>query len=435
MWNNLLNKNGEQKRCVVGKRMLHFCFFSLAVLSWSNHCINGWNFRYSVITIIGAALVWGSSLLLLPYSNQKCWISLKQMVIPLIMLSVMTVSAIINRIDNLLFPFITLVVFPICWSIHIKIKNREIVYLSLSKGILGSFLIFFILSMVFSPITMYQYTGIFNNCNGTAQYLTAVLPCILYLESKQNKRIYLLCAACCCVVMVLTKSRTGLLAMVIIILTWAFFELRNEMLNRLIHTVVKRMMLLLLIFLIVFPVFWGINRFFMYTIQDKYCLNAYEEVMKERGQTIYDMNFEWLVEDIDERVVVGEQDANEYSSGRIGIWSDYLKEMNLWGHSIRDDDFARNHSTAHNAFIQIAYDYGLVSGIMYIVIIAYVSWKTVRSIWLSFSKEKLYFMTILLGYGVTSMLASSVFPFTYLITCLFYFVLSEIIVVQMEDNK
>ncbi|MCI8483827.1 MAG: O-antigen ligase family protein [Lachnospiraceae bacterium] len=64
---------------------------------------------------------------------------------------------------------------------------------------------------------------------------------------------------------------------------------------------------------------------------------------------------------------------NDFSSGRIAIWKDYIRQMNLWGHAFRVESGGEFYA-AHNGFLEIAYQYGVLSAVVYLYYIAYYIW-------------------------------------------------------------
>lgn len=64
---------------------------------------------------------------------------------------------------------------------------------------------------------------------------------------------------------------------------------------------------------------------------------------------------------------------NDFTSGRITFWKAYIRQMNLWGHSYRADVNDRR-LAAHNAFLSIAYEYGVLSALVYLFWVIYYIW-------------------------------------------------------------
>ncbi len=63
----------------------------------------------------------------------------------------------------------------------------------------------------------------------------------------------------------------------------------------------------------------------------------------------------------------GGQDEGDYTNGRLSIYRSYLEQMNLWGHdsmgAVLEDGSIAMH--AHNVFLQVAFDHGIVAGIWF----------------------------------------------------------------------
>ena len=69
-----------------------------------------------------------------------------------------------------------------------------------------------------------------------------------------------------------------------------------------------------------------------------------------------------------------EEDVTDMSNGRFDIFRAYLSNMNLWGHDdmgceLPDGEIAVH---AHNTFIQVMYDHGIIFGIYFALFIGYV---------------------------------------------------------------
>lgn len=142
------------------------------------------------------------------------------------------------------------------------------------------------------------------------------------------------------------------------------------------------------------------------------------------------------IEDTDTRALVGEPGSSPenpyviegidlYSAmgARIVIYSYYLKHMNLWGHFeqgfyISEDVFMGH---AHNMFIQMAYDYGIIAGLLYLGICCY-------SVIRAFKMRKpegwicLAFLLSIFCFGLTEMAVTPGQITVPLVWIMFYFV-------------
>lgn len=59
--------------------------------------------------------------------------------------------------------------------------------------------------------------------------------------------------------------------------------------------------------------------------------------------------------------------ADNVSSRRVSFWKEYIRDMNLWGHSSDRAMVRAKKENPHNAYIGIAYRYGVITVIPYIV--------------------------------------------------------------------
>ncbi len=68
---------------------------------------------------------------------------------------------------------------------------------------------------------------------------------------------------------------------------------------------------------------------------------------------------------------------NDFTSGRITFWKAYLRQMNFWGHTYRADVNGRK-LAAHNVFLSIAYEYGVLAGLVYLFWVVYYIWSSYK---------------------------------------------------------
>ena len=76
----------------------------------------------------------------------------------------------------------------------------------------------------------------------------------------------------------------------------------------------------------------------------------------------------------DTRLIASAEDEpddlfEDYSNGRIAIFKDYISEWNLFGHDEMgfEASFGGMHVHAHNVFLQVIHDHGLITGIVFII--------------------------------------------------------------------
>jgi len=73
-------------------------------------------------------------------------------------------------------------------------------------------------------------------------------------------------------------------------------------------------------------------------------------------------------------VELEEKDVTDMSNGRFDIFKSYVAELNLWGHDemgtlLPNGEIAVH---AHNSFIQVAFDHGIIFGIYFVLFVGYV---------------------------------------------------------------
>lgn len=68
----------------------------------------------------------------------------------------------------------------------------------------------------------------------------------------------------------------------------------------------------------------------------------------------------------------------DVSNGRFEIFIDYIKSITMDGHEkMALETEAYSHSHAHNSYIQVAYDFGLIAGIAFLVLCGITLWKSI----------------------------------------------------------
>ena len=89
-------------------------------------------------------------------------------------------------------------------------------------------------------------------------------------------------------------------------------------------------------------------------------------------------------ESIEAEASAGEDDdakeEDDYSNGRISIWKTYINELNLTGHdemgAVAENGEVLTH--AHNVYIQVAYDHGIIAGLLFgLMIVAGIAFSSV----------------------------------------------------------
>lgn len=85
------------------------------------------------------------------------------------------------------------------------------------------------------------------------------------------------------------------------------------------------------------------------------------------------------------------------SNGRFGIYLEYISRLNLNGHKemgISDNGIEAMH--AHNSFIQIAYDFGIPAGLLYLGVLFGMLGRSAYLIWRGKDRSRMQFMTLVM---------------------------------------
>lgn len=94
------------------------------------------------------------------------------------------------------------------------------------------------------------------------------------------------------------------------------------------------------------------------------------------GMDIKAVNDEEEKEDDEEQV----EEQNDVSNGRFAIFMDYVKALSLEGHekmALVNED-GKEHVHAHNSYLQVAYNFGMIAGVVFLVICAISLWYSIR---------------------------------------------------------
>lgn len=75
-----------------------------------------------------------------------------------------------------------------------------------------------------------------------------------------------------------------------------------------------------------------------------------------------------------------EEDDDDISNGRFTIFRDYLKAIGFAGHPKMGplDKKGNEYAHAHNSYLQVAYNFGLTAGIVFLILCAMTLWRSVR---------------------------------------------------------
>lgn len=325
------------------------------------------------------------------------------------------------------------------------------------KGIISAFLVFFVLSLVSgSAFDMEQYSSFLSNPNTFAAFMAIVVLAALFLWNINNrinpqKTIFYAIVACIAIALCFhSNSRTNMLGIisVLIIYLMKFFveSLREKKLNIFFKRVLCGILLFATVFVINFFVFTNINSFITEIIS-KIESTIIEETTDNRNNQGENVTISDTVNIAAERFNKGlnGEGGDTFTSGRIGIWKDYIGEISFIGHAKESRDIISGHrvyhdTNAHNVYLQVAYSAGLLAGISLLVFMIVLGVSLLRTALLFLlnkefvlNPEVMFFASAYLCFFVSSITSGGYMIFTYFPATVFWFSCFSVVVKKVEE--
>lgn len=298
-------------------------------------------------------------------------------------------------------------------------KNYKMVFRCLTNAILLNFCIFGILSILFAPVLDKQYCGLMFNPNALGQYLTAVFPFLLYSYDISERRWVRVTALGSLGVLsafiYFSRSRTAVVSVLGMLVIWIVMKLIAD------KKIWKKIICIITSIVIGIPVTFGAVRLCEDTIN--YDIH---NLFPSQNEGFTDINQKVDLSDLSGAIIgrldVKGKNADAYSTGRLGIYKEYVRVLNLTGHSEKErpEIYTKNHkplTTAHNAALQIAFESGWPAGLTYLIFnLISLLLGLIYAIKHRKTKEY-YYLPFLVssGYFATSLLASMYLPFSNLL--------------------
>ena len=324
-------------------------------------------------------------------------------------------------------------VFLLFYMVEFAEEERRDLWDSLADGLIIGFFMLQIFAYGFRPYDELRYKGAFGNCNMNALFYLVTYIALLYRshgmrwrerqekltvtwKRKLGKAILWILEAGIWGFLFLTMTRTALLAIIVITIIYGVIEF-HVIYREKFGILILRGAALVLSALVIFPAVYLTVRYLPtilhhpvwfggeYSVDkvhsfdpansDKYV--SWEELfggMSERFRTGSDTGKETedagnartafpllvsaevtgeMFSGSEEYLLTGEA-ANSSARIRLEIYKLYLKNMNLTGHELEEgyfqitEDYHAWH--AQNIFLQVGFYYGIVAGILFLIVIA-----------------------------------------------------------------
>lgn len=275
---------------------------------------------------------------------------------------------------------------------YIFVLQLPLLYICMKKDILIKIIPLYCKAFVFlssimlflffisAPLTNGQYQGNFNNPNLTGEYLTSVIVCALYLYTVSTQRkykvAYLALFGISLVLIIFTRSRTSILACAFVLVAFFIYALRDK------KRFFKSLLCLFIATAVALPsVFFTLSNITP-LLSDVTGLNGELFIRTDDSEGTFDDNriddnsdkTHSLKEELgasSDRLLKGINNDSSFSSGRAQIWYSYIKNISLKPHRpelvIFYYDGQELKANAHNSFLHVAYQSGLLPGIVYFI--------------------------------------------------------------------
>lgn len=360
-----------------------------------------------------------------------------------------------NRFDKI-WVFVATLPFLTLLFMNLSAAGKSRLLKNFTNGILLSFGLVMLFCLMHRPYhywMRYRYNGIFHTVACTGMYLGVVTGAVLgklygkwtegcRLLEAGKLELFLFAAATANILF--TMSRTAMLTLAVnvcAIVILAAFVYKKE-----IKQILTECVLLGATIVISFPLMYSVirvvpaivNEPVRYEIEpqdrsymiyegdkvdsDKYMtIRRYFDVFfgrfqseeEARNTNEEDMLLAYIAKDslpiphpsAEETQEPSESQA-DISNGRFDIFRNYIMNISLRGHeNMALETESYSHAHAHNSYIQVAYDFGLIAGIAFLILCAVTLWKAVMFAVHYGKNYSIYFVpfSLIIVFGFTSL--------------------------------
>ncbi len=363
----------------------------------------------------------------------------------------------VNRFDKV-WVFVAVLPFLSLLFLNLSAAGKSRLLKNFTNGILLSFGLVMLFCLVHRPYhywMRYRYNGIFHTVACTGMYLVVVSGAVIgklygkWRESGkllQIAKLELFILAALVANIFLSMSRTALLTLSVNLLLVAILAAVSY--KKRIRQVFLELCLMGIAIVISFPLMYSVIRVVPAVINDPI---RYELEPQDRNYMIYEGD----KIDSDKYMTIGryftvffgrfrteEEEArdtiniesdttllayigksslpvslpsaqednyvleqqSDVSNGRFDIYRVYLKNLTLNGHETMEPE-ETHYGHAHNSYIQVAYDFGLIAGIAFLILCAVTLWRSVVLAYRYGKNYDIYFVpfSLIIVFGFTSL--------------------------------
>lgn len=309
---------------------------------------------------------------------------------------IMMLLMIVSRSDYL-WPACYLVMFGCFYLTDFTQEEQEDLIHGILNGIILAFFGFQMFCCVFRPYDVLRYTGMYNNSNLNTSFYLEVLAavfCKILMVTRKNaclfwKVFYWLGAGVIYSFLIMAMGRTGWLlsfAMGLLFLCfWDGMQCRKKL--------IRNGLILILCIVLMFPVTFGMTRYlpavFHHPIWfwgewneekvhswDPWDSEKYVEMDEVLGAALGRVGDLFVLKtqaaELDKNPVLTTEEGTNQFLVRSTIYRHYLENLNIMGHTQKDQGFQLTPEFwvhhAHNIYLQYGTDFGFVTMICFIVL-------------------------------------------------------------------
>lgn len=130
-----------------------------------------------------------------------------------------------------------------------------------------------------------------------------------------------------------------------------------------------------------------------------------------------------------------EEDKDDISNGRFKIFKDYIKVIGLEGHPKMgpENENGGEYGHAHNSYLQVAYNFGMIAGVVFLVLCAMTLWRSVR-LYMEYGRKYNIFLVPFALVIVFGFISLTEWAFHPCIPAGFCFILMQVFLMRTDAN-
>ena len=333
---------------------------------------------------------------------------------------------------------------------------RQEVLEKIAMGILISFIVFIIISIIIGPaLGRDQYESILVNPNTLGNYMIIVTSASLFMiyskHRLNSKHIYLyyIILSLDVIFAIYSNSRSSMIAIfiqffaigVILILQRLYFRNWKGVLC-LLRQGVLFLILTTVLFFTMFFVLTDVKKAIIRSTPDLQIAKQYEDITLEDMLSRMSIRYTKGIKTHTSEHNVNNLNNDEFTSGRKDIWKQFINNIGFMGHKeeggkIIEANRAYQNTNAHNVYIQVGYSAGAIAGVAMILLMLLVAKDLVVNLHKFIMRkiageEFIFILCSALGFAVVSLTSGGYMLYTYLPSTVFYF---SLFILSVEERK